>query len=155
MTYCSPSRSRLQTAQNRRLLETVLPHRKIKRIASQLFDQPARKGKLPPPAHHSEWAQTAILQPEWKRSSPRIVVAYSEHEVRIDFTIGRDSLFAGAWDFEVSVDGAQAKPTGDWEEVCWVSDEDVDYLELEIPLEYGLNVQRQICLAPRRVSVRG
>ncbi len=44
---------------------------------------------------------------------------------------------------------AQAKPTGDWEEVCWVSDDDVDYLELEIPLEHGLNVQRQICLARR------
>ncbi len=42
---------------------------------------------------------------------------------------------------------AQAKPTGDWEEVCWVSDDDVDYLELEIPLEHGLTIQRQVCLA--------
>ena len=135
--------------QNRRLLETVLPPRKTKRITSRLFRHRARKVRLPLPAHHSEWAQTAILQPDWNRSSPRLIVSYANHEVRLDFTIGRDSLFAGKWGFEVSIERAQAKPTGDWEEVCWVSDDDVDYLELEIPLEHGLNVQRQICLARR------
>ncbi len=95
-----------KSKQNRWLMETVLPPRKAKHAASRLFGRRARKVKLPPPAHRSEWAQTAILQPDWKRSSPRLVVAYANHEVRLDFTIGRDSVFAGTWDFEVSVDGA-------------------------------------------------
>jgi hypothetical protein len=44
-------------------------------------------------------------------------------------------------------DDKEARPVGDWESLCWVSDEDVDYLELEIRLSEGLRIQRQICLA--------
>ncbi len=34
-----------------------------------------------------------------------------------------------------------------WDEVCWFSDDDVDYLEIEAQLTDGLRVQRQILLA--------
>jgi hypothetical protein len=39
------------------------------------------------------------------------------------------------------------KPVGGWEEVCWVSDPDCDYLELEIDFSGGFRVQRQMLLA--------
>jgi hypothetical protein len=38
-------------------------------------------------------------------------------------------------------------PAGRWEEVCWVSDAEADYLELEMRFSGGLRVQRQLLLA--------
>ena len=34
-----------------------------------------------------------------------------------------------------------------WEEVCWSSNEDADYLELELALPNNIRVQRQMLLA--------
>jgi hypothetical protein len=48
---------------------------------------------------------------------------------------------------EVRRDGEALQPASPWEEVCWVSDDDVDYLELEIELAGGLRVQRHFLLA--------
>jgi hypothetical protein len=47
----------------------------------------------------------------------------------------------------VSVDGAAALPVSDWNELCWISDKDVDYLELEIELGDDIRVQRHLLLA--------
>ena len=47
----------------------------------------------------------------------------------------------------LTVDGNQLTPQSDWESVCWVSDDDVDYLELEIELDHGWKLQRQFLLA--------
>ena len=103
--------------------------------------------QLPSPAQHSEWAETAILRPDWARRSPRLTIAYAERQVQAELSSGRDVLFSGQWNLNVSVNGVEQHPTGPWEEVCWVSDKDVDYLELEIALENGWRCQRQILLA--------
>jgi hypothetical protein len=49
----------------------------------------------------------------------------------------------------VRLDGERLSPAKDasWEEVCWHSDDDADYLELEIELTRGVRVQRQMLLA--------
>ena len=54
---------------------------------------------------------------------------------------------AGTWDFETTVDGRPLSAVGPWEEVCWHSDREVDYLELELPLTGGWKLQRQMALA--------
>ena len=48
---------------------------------------------------------------------------------------------------DVQLDGEPVRPQSDWESLCWMSDKDVDYLELEIELTAGLRVQRQMLLA--------
>jgi hypothetical protein len=138
-----------RSKQNRRLLELTMPRRDRKTHETRLFKSRPRKTRLPPPAHHSEWAQTAVMQPDWNRSSPRLIVAYADGAVQLDLVIARDSTFSGKWEFDVTVDGKIAAAAGDWEEICFVSDDDMDYLELEQPLEGGLVVQRQIGLARR------
>jgi hypothetical protein len=102
---------------------------------------------LPSAANHSEWAQVAVLRPDWKRSSPQLGVAYGERSFRGELAIGRARLLCGEWPFSVVVDGRRSAPIDDWEAICWVSDDDVDYLELEIGLDEGLKLQRQLCLA--------
>ncbi len=125
---------------------------KIARLA--LLQKPARpatkRGKkfsLPIPAMHSEWAATGVLRSSWLRNSDRLTVLYPGQSVHIELGVGRQLLCSGPWQWEVECDGVPAPPTSSWEAVCWVSDNDVDYLELEIDLTGGLRMQRHILLA--------
>jgi len=108
---------------------------------------PHGKGPLPDAASHSEWAAVGVLRPGWKRSHPRLTVAYPGESVRIELQCGHDVVLSGAWQFEVRCRAAAIRPVSHWEEICWVSDADVDYLELEIPLSDGFRLQRHLLLA--------
>lgn len=99
------------------------------------------------PSVHSEWAATAVLRPDASRSSPRLAVLYPGNSCRVELACGRDVLWSGSWALEVQLDGVAAVPTSDWSELCWVSDKDVDYLELEIELSEAVRVQRHILLS--------
>lgn len=105
------------------------------------------KPALPDPAVHSEWAATAVLRRAWSRPSERLTVTYPGQEVRVELGAGRDVFFSGTWQLDVRLDGRPVAPTTDWEEVCWASDADADYLELQIDLVGGLSVQRHLLLA--------
>src|SRR5574340_63417 len=76
-----------------------------------------------------------------------LTVAREGRVVQLELGSGRELLLSGPWDLEVRVGGRLAKRVGDWEEVCWVSDRHVDYLELEMELSQGVRVQRQMLLA--------
>ncbi|MDX1965187.1 MAG: hypothetical protein SFX18_18730 [Pirellulales bacterium] len=104
---------------------------------------------LPPhwPAVYSEWSQVAILRPTWKKRDPRVAIKFLGTEVHAELACSRDTIWSGVWDFSLEADGELLQPTGEWREVCWVSDADVDYLEIEIPFPGQVKVQRQIALA--------
>jgi hypothetical protein len=136
---------------DRKIAAVVLPSRRVS-------PKKARKTKLrgeelPPPATESEWASVAVLRPAWSRRGERLTVVYPDRSVRMEFSCGKDVLWSGLWELEVRVDGQPAPPTSDWEQLLWLSDEDVDFLELEIELGSvvrggtKLRVQRQMALA--------
>ena len=103
--------------------------------------------RLPEAAAHSEWAATAVLRPDWSRSAPRLTVLYPGQSCRVELACGKDVLWSGPWGLDLQIDGVKAEPSSEWSELCWVSDEDVDYLELEISFGDGLCVERHILLA--------
>lgn len=106
-----------------------------------------RSVELPEPAINSEWSGLAILRPSWKRSGERLAVQYEGHTVRIELSSGRDMVLRGTWDYGVQLAGTPLLPTGQWEEICWETDDEVDYLELEISLQQGVRLQRQMAFA--------
>jgi len=108
-----------------------------------------RPRRLPSPASGSEPARLAILRSDWSRQSELLAVRYAGRTVEMELNIGRDQLWAGDWELNVRAGGQLAEIAGDWEELCWFSDEDVDYLELECPLGHNLRVQRQFLLTRR------
>jgi hypothetical protein len=122
-------------------------------IADQLF--PRRKAarrarhEWPDPSYSSEWAEVAVLQTKWSRKTKKLVVAYDQPETRIAVSARGQTLFSGPWSFAIQLDGQPVTPAADahWEQVAWESDEDVDYLELEIDLPRGLRLQRCFLLA--------
>jgi len=123
-------------------------------IAALVLPRAAKKqGKhaslssLPEAPTESQWAQTAVLQTDWAPKSPRVAVVYNDHRVRIELNNDGHVLWSGDWRYDIHFDGRPLEPAGAWDQVCWVSDDDVDYLELEIDLAGGHRLQRHILLA--------
>lgn len=105
--------------------------------------------RLPSPAMHSEAGKLAVMRPDWSRRAARFAIDYADKPVHIELESAGKTLFDGAWDFELHADGRSIAAAGTWRDLCWVSDDDCDYLELEMPLAAGMKIQRQILFARR------
>ena len=113
------------------------------------------KGKqvsvVPELSESSDWAGVAYMRTEWERSAPAIAIDYSTPDLRFEAWAGTQRLIAGTWSWETTLDGKRLGPVGGWEETCWFSNEDVDYLELSIDLAGGARLDRQILLARKEL----
>jgi len=103
--------------------------------------------RYPEHSDHCEWSSVAIMRTDWRRSAPTVAVDYSAPELQLEVWAGPRRVVSGTWTWQTTVDGQPLEPIGSWEEVCWFSDDDVDYLELSIELAGGARLERQILLA--------
>jgi hypothetical protein len=105
------------------------------------------RGKtLPPPALDSEWAGIAVLRPDWSPTAQRLTASYGGRRVAIELSVDTKCLWSGIWELDVRFNDRPLEPLADWEQTCWVSDDDVDYLELELQLSEEVTVQRHVLL---------
>jgi len=102
---------------------------------------------FPDSAVHTEWGEIAILRPNWLRGGENLVVTYSDRTFNSELNCGSSTICSGRWNTRISVDGRLLELQSDWEQNCWHSDDDVDYLELEAELNDGWRLERQILLA--------
>jgi hypothetical protein len=98
-------------------------------------------------AAHAETAHAAILRPSWRRDAPRLAVAFNDGVTRLELVAAGQVVLSGDWSLDLMIGGEPTMLDARWEEICWVSDSDVDYLELEAKSPSGLRVQRQMLLA--------
>ncbi len=77
----------------------------------------------------------------------RIAAVFPRRSCRIELVASGRVAASGEWRFQITQQGQQLQPISDWESSCWYTDEDVDYLELEIELTGGVKLERQIVLA--------
>lgn len=103
--------------------------------------------RTPTPAIHSPDARRALLRRTWNPPFDSLEVDYSGPDLRLTLTADDRALFSGSWGWETAAGGSLLAPAGSWEEVCWHSDQLVDYLELELSLTGGWKLQRQMVLA--------
>lgn len=102
--------------------------------------------ELPEPAWFDEEAKLAVMLPEWDVRRGRLAIDYSQDQVRLEICGGKRPLLEGVWTCDIELDGTPLKPTGPWTDICWHSDDDVHYLELERSYASSIKVQRQIFL---------
>jgi len=102
---------------------------------------------LPDPSVYSEWAGVAMMRTAWARSGSRVLVTFDGPTCQIELDGPRGVVFSGTFPIEIAVDGRPLSATGEWEEVCWEADDEIDYLELEIDCSGGYRLQRQFLLA--------
>lgn len=127
--------------EDRAIARLALPIRK------KASSKKTRKKKLPPAANNSEWAELAVLRPAWSHGEGVLTVDYSQPEMQIELSLGSHTLLFGSAQLEIWGDEKPLKQDSSWESVCWESDKDVDYLELETTFGKDVRVQRQLLFA--------
>jgi hypothetical protein len=98
------------------------------------------------PSVSSEWAQVAIFRRNWKPRSPLLACSYDKDQVQLEVATEQGTVLRGPWLSLLFVNNQRLSTVTPWREVCQISDNDVDYLELELQLEQGYKIQRQLCL---------
>lgn len=100
-------------------------------------------------SQQSDEAEYAVLRSGWKSSCSLLAVDHSTPEVVLDLNVAGEALWRGPWRLDIALDGQALEQLDDWESVCWESDKDVAYLELQGSFSGGVKVQRQMLLAKR------
>jgi len=103
---------------------------------------------LPSPGDHSEWAAATVLRSDWSRKARGCAVCWGGDTTQAEIWSGKRVLFQGEWSYSLTANGQAIVAESDWEEVCWHADDEIQYLELELPLQDGFRIQRQVVLAP-------
>lgn len=103
--------------------------------------------RVPETSDNCEWSGVAVMRAGWEPSGPVVVVDYASPQLRLEVWSGRQKLFGGTWDWETTVNGKRLEAVGPWEETCWFTDKNADFLELAIDLADGARLERQILLA--------
>jgi hypothetical protein len=105
------------------------------------------ESRLPPVTCNDEEASCTLMQRGWKHRGPRVAVDFSESNVLIETVGSKGSpILRGEWTSTVERDGKKQLQLAGWEQLCWYSDDDVDYLEIEAKFGEDAKVQRQIML---------
>jgi hypothetical protein len=102
--------------------------------------------RLPHPSFENEGAMLAQLRTHWMPDSPALSVKYDTDEVQLELNAGPRTLWRGDWELEVLRGGERLTPVGRWEQTCWLSDHEIDYLELSIDLTHGVEVERHFVM---------
>lgn len=112
------------------------------------FAYRAEPSNVPFPSNVHEWAESALLRTVWNpERATSLALTFNQRNLRAELNVGRDLVFSGSWQPDISFNGERLTPEEDWTCVCWESDSDGDYLELEMKLSQNVCVQRQILLA--------
>ncbi len=103
--------------------------------------------RFPEPGRYFEKAELATMRRGWQHQGFRIAVDYSRDPMWID-CLGTNGqrLLSGEWDVRIQKNGKPLETDVGWSDVCWFSDDDVDYLEIESAVEGRCRIQRQIML---------
>jgi hypothetical protein len=107
------------------------------------------KKKRPDAPYQCEWSELALMRAGWSPKHGIVAVNYSSGPIELDIWAEGRRLLAGPWLTESKIDGTPVDAADDWEQTCWFSDRDVDYLELSQVGSDGVRIDRQILFARR------
>ncbi|MCY2975222.1 MAG: hypothetical protein NTW52_11220 [Planctomycetota bacterium] len=103
--------------------------------------------RLPALGFYSEKAELASMRKAWDQPGVRMAIDYSQEPMRIDILdFEGNRIISGDWDLQITREGQAIETDVGWSDVCWFSDDDVDYLEIECGLEGVVRIQRQMML---------
>jgi hypothetical protein len=110
-------------------------------------DADRKPDDLPEPTVYSEWAEAVVMRAKWSRKSPQLTVTFANRSLRSELAVAGRLIWSGEWITTLCVQGTPLETQSGWREVCWFTDSDVDYLELEVDLSDGWAIQRQVLLS--------
>jgi hypothetical protein len=99
------------------------------------------------PTIQSDAARWACLRTNWMADGDLIVVLHAGAAPQIELAAHGRPLLSGLWKSELMLDGKSFPVQGAWDCVCWQSDEDADYLELQLFVPGMWRIERQVMLS--------
>jgi hypothetical protein len=133
-----------QDAEERRIAELTCPSGTD---FSSIKGPRLKDSRLSDAADYSAWGRVAVLRSRWKRKSDKLAVAFGQAGMQIELNVKR-SWLAGTIATQIHDNGQPLSLGERWEEICWQSDEDMIYLELQNELSDNRGLlQRQVAIA--------
>jgi len=107
---------------------------------------PRKIDRSSPPASQSDWAKLVVSRTRWSADADSLAIAHHSALPAIEFAAFGRRVFSGTWDFRVRIDDDDMTLPSECDAVCWFSDADADYVELQWTTEPGLVICRQAML---------
>lgn len=99
------------------------------------------------PATQSDWAGWACLRNWWDARGNTALVRHDGPRVHLQLCLRGLPLIDGEWGLTVRLDGQRLTWADSWKCICWSSDTDMDYLELQLDVPGGPMLCRQVMLS--------
>ncbi len=99
------------------------------------------------PALQSDWADWACMRNWWHADANTAIVVHNGPTVQLQLSLFGIPVFGGEWGLNVRLDGKPLAVNQDWKCICWTSDPDMDYMELQIEWPEGPMLCRQVMLS--------
>ena len=95
----------------------------------------------------SDWAELICMRNHRRWGTDCCVITHNELDLQMVLTALDMPLLAGACPTETHMESQLLEPKDAWECVCWFSDDDADYVELQRACADGASLLRQCLLA--------
>jgi len=102
------------------------------------------------PSWQSDDAEVACLRTTWTPHASAFTLAYHNDYPFLNLSIDGVPLLHGEWGLSVTEDGELLACEPAWQNVCWHSEPEVDYCEIEYEFEGGPKVSRHVVLPRQR-----
>ncbi|MES2789920.1 MAG: hypothetical protein V4719_09875, partial [Planctomycetota bacterium] len=102
------------------------------------------------PVSQSDDASWAVLRSHWGAHADRVTVTHDQPMMNVEFTVQGQPMLDGEWYSEIQIGDRTTPFRGDWYCVCWQTDQDADYIELQLFIRGVVRVERQILLSRTR-----
>jgi hypothetical protein len=133
----------------------TLPKRTVKQTGTSKIATPAspptpRRAPLEiclAPVNQSDEAAWAVMRTHWGAHADRVVVEHDHPAQNLELTIQGHRILEGEWRSTLVMNKQIIPVRGEWSCVCWQSDPDGDYLELQLTLPGVARIERQILIS--------
>ena len=99
------------------------------------------------PSNQSDWARFALLRSDWSVEADSVAITHHQPLPQLDVTALGRSLIHGDWNFKLKLGDAEVELAEEWSCVCWQSDPDADFIELQMAGPGKLRVERLVMLS--------
>ncbi len=99
------------------------------------------------PSNQSDWAKFALLRSDWSVEADSVAITHHQPLPQLDVTALGRSLIHGDWGLKLKLGDAVVELADEWSCVCWQSDPDADYIELQMAGPGKLRVERLVMLS--------
>lgn len=98
-------------------------------------------------SNQSDWARFAHLRSDLSVESDSVAITHHQPFPQLDVVAMGRPLIHGDWKLKLKMGDATVELAEEWSCVCWESDPDADYIELQMAGPGGLRVERMVMLS--------